>query len=147
MPVKYPLYRRVQDAAVAVKAKSNPRFVLLISCEHEAFPDIPQSAMPQGGEVILWDRQERKKVFTLHAEYGQSMCLEVTRHGPSHYPLTNLEHWWNNIDNISLQSETSSPPTTANTMFNVSAVAYFGVRWHDTALERGDMSPRSIPKT
>lgn len=80
---------------------------MLIGDIREAFPDCPER--PAGGQIILWDRQERQKVMTVHGLYSQAICLEVIRRGPVGYPFTNMENWFNSIDNISLKSEGLKP--------------------------------------
>lgn len=83
----------------------SPRFVWNLGSLAEVFPDLP----PQTSDVVLWDRQERQPVLTLHARYAQALCLETTRQ-PGDAPFTSLEHWWNHLPNDVLASE-GLPPT------------------------------------
>ena len=81
----------------------NPRFVWNVGSVQEQFPDMPE----QGNDTVLWDRQEKKPVVTLHADYQQAFCLETTR--DRDYALTALELWFNRIDNKALESEGMKP--------------------------------------
>lgn len=85
--------------------KKNPRFVWIIGSIREQFPDLPEL---EAGPCVLWDRQQRKPVMTLHPEYAQSFCLELTT-SPAAMPYTNLENWWNTVSNSALKSEGMKP--------------------------------------
>jgi hypothetical protein len=81
----------------------NPRFVWNIGAIKESYPDMPD----QGVGCILWDRQEQKPVVTLHADYANAFCLEITR--PGMFPLTRVEEWFNQLSNSCLESEDITP--------------------------------------
>lgn len=85
--------------------KQNPRFVLNIGSIREEHSDLPE----QGQDIVLWDRQERKPVVTIHADYANAICLETTR-TPTGSPFSNLEEWFNSLSNRDLESE-GLPPT------------------------------------
>lgn len=85
--------------------KSNPRFVWNVGAIAEQFPDM---ADVQG--TVLWDRQERKPVLTLHEDYSNAFCLETT---PCGAPLTLAETWFNSLDNKTLESENLTPTEPA----------------------------------
>jgi hypothetical protein len=87
-----------------IYTKKNPRFVWNIGSISEVYPDMPE----QNSGAILWDRQERKPVLTLHAEYSQSFCLETTT-SPQSMPYTILEEFWNKLSNRALISEGMKP--------------------------------------
>jgi len=78
-----------------------PRFMLIISdASREEYPDVP--GCDKDGAVFLWDRQEQARVWTLSGKYAQAVCLEHKEFG---MPFTQLEEWFNSLDNVSLQSE------------------------------------------
>ena len=85
------------------EAEPNPRFVWIIGSISESFPDIPELAEHLGG-LVLWDRQEKKPVVTLHRDYEQIIVLETTR-SIKDQPLTNLENWLNGMQAGTLSSE------------------------------------------
>lgn len=87
-----------------VSRQQNPRFVLNIGAISECYPDMPE----HGDGTELWDRQEKKPVFTVHADYQNAICLETSGH-PSHFPFTNLEHWFNRLEDKELESEGMTP--------------------------------------
>ncbi len=93
--------------------KTNPRFVWLVGAITEQFPDVPnfESEHRQGGDLVLWDRQEKKPAAMVSYEYAQAMCLELTD-SPASMPFTNLENWFNDVDNESLESENLTPTKT-----------------------------------
>ncbi len=80
------------------------RFVLNIGAIREEYPEMPE----QGGEIVLWDRQERKPVVTIHRDYANAICLEVTD-SPASMPFTSLENWMNSLSNDALESEGLAP--------------------------------------
>jgi hypothetical protein len=84
--------------------EENPRFVWIIGSIRERFPDIPELAEHLGG-MVLWDRQEKKPVVTVHRDYEQLICLETTRNEPASAPLSSLEDWLNNMEPGDLESE------------------------------------------
>lgn len=77
---------------------SNPRFVWLIGSLPEVFPDVP-SNLPG---TVLYDRQGKRSVLTLHLGYENLFCLEHVQHG---HPLTDLENWINRLSGSDLESE------------------------------------------
>lgn len=76
------------------------RFVWNIGAIKEEYPDMPE----QTEDVVLWDRQERKPVVTLHRGYCQAFCLESTKI-PNSSPFTETEWFFNHLSNKSLASE------------------------------------------
>ena len=97
-------YRAVEKPAPAIVEKSNPRFVWCVGAIREAFPDIPDSvASPDSGQILLWDRQEKKVAMGITREYAQLMCLEVAGDGGA--PFTSLEEWMNNTSAEAFESE------------------------------------------
>lgn len=93
-----------RDAEEAPSA--NPRFVWAIGAIHELFPDVPEN-LSAGNDLVLWDRQEKCAVATVHNPYAQAMCLETT--APGDAPLSALEAWFNGCDNAALESEGMPP--------------------------------------
>jgi hypothetical protein len=85
---------------------TNPRFVLVIGSICEVYPDIPDTT--GSGSIVLYDRQERRPVFTLHKEYAQAICLEHTT-TPEAMPFTHLENWFNGLVDMALISEGMTP--------------------------------------
>lgn len=87
--------------------KDNPRFVWNIGAIQEVYPDMPE----QDCDTVLWDRQEKLPVVTIHNpekrafNYGNIICLETTSEGAKSSPLTAVEDWLNSLDNESLESE------------------------------------------
>lgn len=71
------------------------------------FPDIPDNI--DGDGTVLWDRQEKKKVVTIHSEYSNAICLELN-HNAESQPFSNLESWFNLCSNAGFASE-NIPPT------------------------------------
>lgn len=84
----------------------NPRFVLVVGSICEVYPDIPDTT--DSGDVILYDRQERKPVITIHKEYANSICLEHTT-TPEAMPFSHLEDWFNGLTDMALISEGLEP--------------------------------------
>lgn len=84
-------------------SKSNPRFVWCIGSIREVYPDIPEFDDVEDG-CVLYDRQERKKVVTIHYEYTQMFCLELNV-SPASMPMTSLENWLNGLSKTALESE------------------------------------------
>lgn len=93
----------------------NPRFVWNIGAIQEVYSDMPE----QGFDTVLWDRQEKLPVVTIHNNpglkfnYGNIMCLETTSKGAACQPLTALEAWLNNMATGDLESE-NIPGTKRN---------------------------------
>jgi hypothetical protein len=79
--------------------KPNPRFLWNIGAIAEEYPDMPKQ---YGTETVLWDRQERKPVLTLHDGYRNLICLEHLRLG---HPFTDASRWLNTIARGDLKSE------------------------------------------
>ncbi len=77
---------------------TNPRFVLNLGSIQEQFPDMPEQVR---GEMVLWDRQEKCAVVTIHGVYAQAICLEK---GETQ-GISALEAWFNALDNEALESE------------------------------------------
>ncbi len=75
----------------------NPRFVLNLGSIQEQFPDMPE----QGKEMVLWDRQEKCAVITIHGVYAQAICLETSES----QGISALEAWFNDLTNDCLESE------------------------------------------
>ncbi len=78
----------------------NPRFVLLIGSIQEEYPDVPEPT----ADVVLWDRQDKRAVVTLHQTYANAVCLELTD-SPASMPFTALENWFNGLTDEALESE------------------------------------------
>jgi len=91
--------------STAKESKSLPRFVWAIGSYAESFPDMPSDL-----GVVLWDRQERKPVVTLHDEYAQLICLETAENGP----FSELENWTNKLSDVELESEGLAPTREAH---------------------------------
>lgn len=84
-------------------SKDNPRFVWTVGAYHEQFPDMPQYHPAMG--LVLYDRQEKRAVVTLHCDYAQLMCLETTPPRTGNAPFTALEEWLNKLGSRALESE------------------------------------------
>jgi len=84
------------------------RFVWLIGAIHEEMPDLPDPERrehPNGeNNLVLWDRQEKQPVCTMHNPYAQALCLEITTTA-AQMPFTSLESWFNGLDDQALASE------------------------------------------
>jgi hypothetical protein len=78
--------------------QSPRRFIFLLPCNREQIPDLPE---PSGGQLVLWDRQEKREVFVLFENYANAICLEQGKDSP----FTQLETWFNNLSNEALVSE------------------------------------------
>jgi hypothetical protein len=103
-------YNRIQSGVAAkleikkqreLERIAKLRFVLNVGAIRETYPDMPEQ---NNGDIVLWDRQERKPVVTIHATYANAICLETTR-SPKASPFTNLEDWFNSLSNDCLESE------------------------------------------
>lgn len=81
----------------------NPRFVWCVGAIDDAFPDIGAEVLHKPG-THLYDRQEKKIVATLNAEYQSLFCLETTANAASQ-PMTTLESWLNQLGAVALKSE------------------------------------------
>lgn len=88
----------------------NPRFVWAVGDYRAEFPDMPDD-LDVANDLVLWDRQEKKRVATVHGHYSQLLCLERT-YVVDGAPFTTLESWLNALDDDALESE-GIPPTTA----------------------------------
>lgn len=110
--VGYEEFQTDSLAEVLSKAKEwreriNPRFIYLLPCNKETFPDLPD---PVDGQHVLWDRQEKKPVFIVFGEYAQAACLETyeLKGGEKIMdgsPFSLLETWWNDLSNAAMESE------------------------------------------
>ena len=85
-----------------VIAHFSQRFVWLIGSIREGYPDIPESAEPNDGTLVLWDRLHGQPVVTVAAAYANAICLEHTEHGT---PFTTLADWLNDLSKDELDSE------------------------------------------
>lgn len=81
----------------------------------------------------LFDVQEGKRVITLHADYGNLMCLELT----THQPFTDLETWLNELSNNTLASE-GIVETDPGTVFSINGF----IKVDDNAWQKDD--PRGV---
>lgn len=55
-------------------------------------------------DAIIWDRQQRQSVITVHGGWGNLICLEQTD-SDTGAPFTNLETWLNSLSSDTLASE------------------------------------------
>lgn len=76
------------------------RFMFILPCNCEQCTDLPD--LTADGRLILWDRQEKAKVFEVANAYANAICLEHRDHG---MPFTELEKWFNGLSDESLVSE------------------------------------------
>jgi hypothetical protein len=82
--------------------EDNPRFVWIVGAIREQYPDVPEA---MEGQLVLWDRQEKKPVVTVFEPYANGMCLETTRKSGGCEPFTELESFFNELDDEALTSE------------------------------------------
>lgn len=82
---------------------SNPRFMWLLPCDIEQFPDMPE--LPEDGSYVLWDRQLKRRVATVAPEYVQAVCLATA----SDDPFTHLAQWFNDLSAEDAESEGLTP--------------------------------------
>lgn len=83
---------------------SNPRFVWLLPCEREQYPDLPE--VPHDGSLVLWDRQFQEPVAAVEGRYAQAVVFATKADDP----FEHLASWFNGLTNDSWESE-GMPPT------------------------------------